>query len=123
MEDEQNSSYEVEATYFSPNEIHELEMAYQRSKNKVVHNKKFLNSAAGAQLPDKGEKLWSYIEDEEKTQGKLYKVLQHAKENTIRPTDKNGQADITEGQNVSKLRHKVKTPQKKYNYYFISSIS
>ena len=100
-----------------PKEIHELEMAYQKSKNKVIHSKKFLNSAAISR-PDKESKLISYIENEEKRQGKLYKALQLAKEN-IRPTDKNGQADITEEQNVPMLRQKVKTPQKKYNYYFI----
>ena len=107
-EDELSINY---ATYYSPREIHELEIAYQKSKSKVSHSKTFLNSAAISR-PDKEAKLRSYIENEEKRKGKLYKALQFAKEN-IRPTDKNGQADITEEQNVPMLRQKVKTPQKK----------
>ena len=96
---------------YTPSEIVDLEMEYQRTKNKVAHNKKFLNSAAGAKLPDNGAKLKSFIESEEKTLETLYKSLQHAKEN-ITP-DKNGQVVITDEQKVQMLQNKVKMLQQK----------
>ena len=42
-------------------------MEYQETKNKIAHNKKFLNGPAGTKLPDNGAKLRSFIESEEKT--------------------------------------------------------
>ena len=91
---------------FTRSEIVELEMEYQRTQNKIAHNKKFLNGPAGAKLPDNGAKLKSYIESEEKTLDKLYNALQNAKEN-ITP-DKNGQVVITDEQKVQVLQNKIK---------------
>ena len=91
---------------FTPTEIVELEMEYQKTKNKIAHNKKFLNGPAGAKLPDNGAKLKSFIESEEKTLENLQKALQNAKEN-VKP-DQNGQVVITDEQKVQVLQNKIK---------------
>ena len=91
---------------FTPTEIVELEMEYQKTKNKIAHNKNFLNGPAGAKLPDNGTKLRSFIESEEKTLENLQKALQNAKEN-VKP-DQNGQVVITDEQKVQVLQNKIK---------------
>ena len=91
---------------FTPTEIVELEMEYQKTKNKIAHNKKFFNGLAGAKLPDNGAKLKSFIESEEKTLENLQKALQNAKEN-VKP-DQNGQVVITDEQKVQVLQNKIK---------------
>ena len=91
---------------FTPTEIVELEMEYQKTKNKIAHNKKFLNGPAGAKLPDNGAKLKSFIESEEKTLENLQKALQNAKEN-VKP-DQNGQVVITDEQKLQVLQNKIK---------------
>ena len=91
---------------FTPSEIVELEMEYQKTKNKIAHNKNFLNGPAGAKLPDNGAKLKSFIESEEKTLENLQKALQNAKEN-VKP-DQNGQVVITDEQKVQVLQNKIK---------------
>ena len=91
---------------FTPTEIVELEMEYQKTKNKIAHNKIFLHGPAGAKLPDNGAKLKSFIESEEKTLGNLQKALQNAKEN-VKP-DQNGQVVITDEQKVQVLQNKIK---------------
>ena len=91
---------------FTPSDIVELEMEYQKTKNKIAHNKKFLNGPAGAKLPDNGAKLKSFIESEEKTLENLQKALQNAKEN-VKP-DQNGQVVITDEQKLQVLQNKIK---------------
>ena len=91
---------------FTPTEIVELEMEYQKTENKIAQNKKFLNGPTGAKLPDNGAKLKSFIDSEEKTLENLRKALQNAKEN-VKP-DQNGQVVITDEQKVQVLQNKIK---------------